>query len=39
MGRWNPMINEIKKEKRGIRSSYDHCIGTTIKTPKDINNN
>ena len=43
MGRWNPMLDEIKKEERALRSSYDHCgdrlCGYPEKVKKEIDKN
>ena len=36
MGRWNPMLDEKKKEERALRSSSDHCGDYICGNPEKV---
>ena len=36
IGRWNPTIDDIKKEARAIRSTYDHCGDIICGKPDEV---
>ena len=36
IGRWNPMIDDAKKEERALRSTYDHCGDSICGKPDEV---
>ena len=36
IGRWNPMLNDVKKEERALRSTYDHCGDSICGKPEEV---
>jgi len=36
IGRWNPILDDAKKEERALRSTYDHCGYSICGKPDEV---